>query len=86
MGTQSQDLYNEISGLVSILEENAAEVRREKGVVQQARVRAMLESFKANKDVGLERLYVLLSAANGFVDQAKEAKDLAKEIYEKAKS
>ena len=46
----------------------------------------MLESFKANKDVGLERLYVLLSAANGFVDQAKEAKDSAKEIYEKAKS
>ena len=44
----------------------------------------MLESFKATKDAGLERLYVLLNAANGFVDQAKKAKDLAKEIYEKA--
>ena len=36
--------------------------------MQQARVRAMLESFKASKDIGLERLYVLLNAANGFVD------------------
>lgn len=68
--------------MVGILEEGANAARREKGVVQQARVRAMLESFKASKEIGLERLYVLLNAANGFVHQAEGARNEAKEIYE----
>ena len=78
------ETHEQITGLVGILEEGANAARREKGVVQQARVRAMLESFKASKDIGLERLYVLLNAANGFVDQAEEARNEAKEIYETA--
>ena len=46
LGESAAERHEEIKGLVDILEEGANAARREKGVVQQARVRAMLESFK----------------------------------------
>ena len=41
----------------------------------------MLESFKASPNDELEKLYVLLDAANGFVDQAKDSRDKSEEVY-----